>query len=128
MLESGADLSGGGGGAPNLRAGASEGRRWASSAGAVSATLTRTPTTAGFTRSMTSAKPIGAGAPKASTSAACAGDAATDAANTQATRESTRIRAVPYAAAKRELLLLTIGLFRPIHFRTSRSSRESSTL
>ena len=52
----------------------SEGRRWASSAGAVSATLTRTPTTAGFTRSMTSAKPIGAGAPKASTSAACAGD------------------------------------------------------
>src|SRR5262245_10499020 len=118
ILSSGSDLSGGGGGAPNLRVGASEDRRWLSSAGAVSATLTRTPTTAGFTRSMTSAKPIGAGEPMASTSAARA--APTDRAITQAKRQSARTRAFRFAApAKPELLFSTIGLFRSVHFRTS---------
>jgi hypothetical protein len=66
---------------------------------------------------MTSAKPTGAGEPMASTSAACAGDAATDTAIAQATRESARTRAAPFAAAK--LLFSTIGLFRSVQFRTS---------
>src|SRR4029077_2176590 len=51
------------------------GVRGVSSAGFGSGTWAGRRTTAGFTRSMTSAKPTGAGEPMASTSAACAGDA-----------------------------------------------------
>ena len=104
-------LSAGGGGAPNLRAGGSAGRR-GSSAALVSATLTRTPTTAGFTRSITSAKPIGAGAPMASTSAACTRDG-TNAAMIAQPRSTC---AKTLAAACAALLFSTMFPFRSVSF------------